>query len=203
MFAQLHSMLTVSATPKSLARFDQDIQILVEDLKATGRFENSIIVIWSDHGQGYAMHRRLPLIIKFPEQVELPGLERNAQTIDIAPTLLDYLGWPIPSWMEGSSMFEPVARYKPIFCSDGSSLNSGIEPGADASVAPGGLRSVSVIFCNRWYHLQLPSGDLETRWIEGHTTPCEPDDLPSEDEATAMLLRHLTERGYHPGIETH
>ena len=195
-FAQLHSMLTRPPTTENLRLFEQQVQLLVEDLKAQGRFENSIIVIWSDHGQQYTTNRRLPMIVKFPDRVPVPMTAWNVQAIDIAPTILDYLGSPIPSWMEGRSLLRPIDRYEPIFSSTAGRGVPGIEPGPAGAAVPGGLSAVGLIACNRWYSVRLPSGTVEAGWIDEHSSPCPLADLPSDSEAGDMMLKHLRERGY-------
>ncbi len=195
-FAQLHSMLTRAPTTGRLRLFEQQVQLVVDELKAQGRFENSIIVIWSDHGQQYATNRRLPMIVKFPDPVRVPMSAWNSQAIDISPTILDYLGSAVPDWMEGRSLLRPIDRYEPIFSGTASSQTSGIEPNSAGTAVPGGLAAVGVIVCNRWYSLRLPGGGFEAGWIDGHTSPCPLAEVPSNEEASGMMLMHLEDRGY-------
>jgi hypothetical protein len=192
--AQLHTMLTRNANASSLERFERLVGDVVSELKAQGRFRNSIIVIWSDHGQSYATNRRLPLIIKFPGELP-PGTPAwNTQAIDIAPTILDILGSPAPSWMEGRSLLRPIDRFEPIFSSTASGKAMGID--TTGATVEGGLNTLGMLVCNRWYSMKLPGGGFESGWVEGHTTPCPPDAVPTDREASEMMLTHLAERGF-------
>ncbi|NOT32308.1 MAG: sulfatase [Planctomycetes bacterium] len=83
---------------------DAQIGRLFESLRARGLYEDTLVVVVADHGQGlmdhgWAGHRllyqeqiRVPLIVRVPgaeQAAAVPGLVR---TVDIFPTILDYLG---------------------------------------------------------------------------------------------------------------
>jgi arylsulfatase len=105
----------------SLAYVDFQITRLVEYLKKRGHWDQTIIVVTSDHGQafyehGFAAHggplfdelMRVPLIIRAPS---LPGgiEKRPAQHVDVPPTILSLLGLrPHPSF-QGVDLFEPLS----------------------------------------------------------------------------------------------
>jgi len=52
----------------------------------------------------YNNKNNIPLLIRFPESILAGRSSLNVQLIDIAPTILDTLGMPIPDWMEGDSI---------------------------------------------------------------------------------------------------
>jgi hypothetical protein len=201
-FAQLHTMTTARIPEGSTGPLGKDLDdylnLIVDYLKRTGRFENSIIVIWSDHGRRYAKDHRLPLIIKFPEEPDIPAdnLVWNTQTLDIAPTILDYLGVPIPEWMEGRSLLRPIDRYEPIFGIMSHYEKPGIEPGSAGATVKGGMSDLGLIVCDRWWNLHFKDGWVHEGQVSGHTTPCDPKHLPGEREVDSMLVQHLAERGY-------
>lgn len=86
-------------------------------LEATGRADNTIVVVWSDHGfllGEHFMWRKGPLY-DLGDQVALimraPGItqagsvcRRPVESIDIFPTLFDLCGIPMPDRCEGMSM---------------------------------------------------------------------------------------------------
>ncbi len=204
-FAQLHSMSTRHWKPERdpgprAQALDDYVSRIVDDLVKTGRFENSIIVIWSDHGRRYTKDRRLPLIVKFPGPVEVPQRDWNTQTIDIPPTILDFLGLPIPPWMEGRSLLRPIERYEPIFSIRSHWDTPGIEPDSPGASVKGGISELGLIVCNKSYTAHFASGRLYLGWIDGHTTPCDPDLLPDDRRAADLILQHLVERGYGPAV---
>jgi arylsulfatase A-like enzyme len=88
-----------------LTYIDTQIGILLNNLKKEGLYDNTLIVITGDHGEGFGEHgimehskppydilTRVPLIIKFP-QSSYAGRSVNNQVrlIDVMPTILDFL----------------------------------------------------------------------------------------------------------------
>lgn len=97
----------------SVRRADDAVGSIVEALKATGQFENTIIIFLSDHGmplpfaktQLYHHSTRTPLMIRWPG-VTKPGTIDDAHlvsTVDLLPTLLDIVGVEKPKTFDGHS----------------------------------------------------------------------------------------------------
>jgi arylsulfatase A-like enzyme len=91
-------------------------------LKERGLFNRSILIVSTDHGEmfekGFWSHGgpylfqpliHIPLIMHLPGQIYSQRIGANVSHIDIAPTLLDFLGAKPPEWMEGKS-FMPVLK---------------------------------------------------------------------------------------------
>ena len=86
---------------QSVSRLDQGIGRLVDILKASGRFENTVIIYLSDNGFPfpeakttlYDTGMRLPLIVRSPEHTAR-GARCDAMVTwaDITPTILDFAG---------------------------------------------------------------------------------------------------------------
>lgn len=99
---------------------------LIKKLKDEGIYDQTMIIITSDHGDELFDHGgwqhahtlyneliRVPLIIKFPYQ-KFKGkrIQKNVRLIDIAPTVLDALGFnPSEFKMDGKSLI-PVIKGK-------------------------------------------------------------------------------------------
>jgi len=86
-------------------------------LEASGRFDDTIIVFTSDHGQLFerGIHGhvtevlydpiiRVPLIIRTPGGTAGQRVSRPTSCIDVLPTVLQLAGLKIPEWCEGSSL---------------------------------------------------------------------------------------------------
>ncbi len=83
---------------------DAQMGKVIQALKDEGLYENTIIVVWGDHGYhltdhgkwrkntGYNVSLRSPLIIKMPHSNEAKVVDNIVQNIDIYPTLLDLAG---------------------------------------------------------------------------------------------------------------
>lgn len=72
--------------------FDRNVGELVKELTRLGLMDNTLLIIGSDHGQQWDQLQRLPLIMRFPQGQYAGSIQANAQNMDIAPTILDYIG---------------------------------------------------------------------------------------------------------------
>lgn len=202
LLVQFHSMaprIPKSQDPKTTGRpewFRDDVARLVSVLKEEGRFDDAIIVVWSDHGWRYRTSHRLPLIVKPPAGVSLRPTSANVQNLDIPPTVLDLLDLPPPEWMEGRSLLEAVNPLRPIHIDRASAKKKGIVPGRPGRLEAGGLSGAGVIVCNKWFLLDLTLGEMESSLIQGHTAPCRPTALPAPDAARKIIVDRLRLFGY-------
>lgn len=87
-------------------------------LKAEGLYDQSLIVLTSDHGEEFQEHGgwwhgqtlyqeqiAVPLIIRYPGAAQAGAVVSElARSLDIAPTILDTAGLPIPEAMMGRSL---------------------------------------------------------------------------------------------------
>ena len=95
---------------------DSQIGRLFDALDARDLTDSTMIVVVSDHGQGLGDHQwnfhrllyheqiRVPLIAAFPGRDQVPVVEALVRTVDIAPTILDYLGVDAEIRASGSSL---------------------------------------------------------------------------------------------------
>ncbi len=97
---------------------DDNVGRMLDSLERTGQRDNTIIIFMSDHGEALGDHglllkgcrfyeglARVPLILSWPCRF-LEGARRQSlvELLDIAPTLLDLAGVPIPERMQGISL---------------------------------------------------------------------------------------------------
>jgi len=102
---------------------DDEFKRLTEHLKKSGRYDDSWIVIVSDHGEEHYDHGsfehghryeeevvRVPLIIRSPGGKWMPGsvVEQNVSHIDVLPTILDLADRKIPAHFEGESLVPAI-----------------------------------------------------------------------------------------------
>lgn len=95
---------------------DEQIGRMFGELERRGLLENTLIVVTADHGQGlqehdWAAHRLLyqeqvhvPLIVRVPGATQTPEVRDLVRTIDVFPTILDYLGVKPPKDVDGRSL---------------------------------------------------------------------------------------------------
>jgi hypothetical protein len=171
-----------------------------EKLDDFGKLNNTIIVVGSDHGQYWKVNERIPLIFLFPGGEYAQKIIYNGQNLDIAPTLLDYLGIDKPTWMMGDSLLDGIDRQRPILSFDlGVTMDGefGVSNDPEYSIPPFfQFGKVSVIDCDRFYSLSLRNGfAFEKQLVEGYETPC--DYVNSSDtQVLQFILEHLKENKF-------
>lgn len=93
----------------------------IEKAQVTGALDNTIVVVWGDHGFLLGEHAiwgkhclyedalRSPLMIR-PPNINRPGTISNAlvETVDIFPTLIELCGLPKPTGLDGTSLVPQI-----------------------------------------------------------------------------------------------
>jgi glucan phosphoethanolaminetransferase (alkaline phosphatase superfamily) len=180
----------------SILEFDEGVGQIIDFLKSKDLFNNTIIIISSDHGRQWVTTSRIPLLIHYPFG-QYSGI-RNAdiQQLDIAPTLLTYLGIEKPSWMEGDSFLQGELKNRPIFSAIVGNVEIEDKLIVSESMKPPFYQfgSIGVVYCNSWFTLNLGTNQVNTGLIEGHTQPCE--DTVSNDQFMNWIIAHLQENGF-------
>ena len=105
-----------------IAYADSALSGFIGYLKKLGRYDNALIVVVGDHGEGLGEHHEnthgiflydstthVPLIIKTPAKPSSKGhpdevVGAQVRTTDIFPTIVDWLGIPPPARLDGASL---------------------------------------------------------------------------------------------------
>jgi arylsulfatase A-like enzyme/GT2 family glycosyltransferase len=99
-------------------RFDDEVTKLLNHLDTCGLSDNTIVVIYSDHGMEFFEHdtwgqgnsaigdhsARVPLIVRDPRIGNGHQVDDIVRSVDVAPTLLDLLGLTSVQGMDGVSL---------------------------------------------------------------------------------------------------
>jgi hypothetical protein len=182
----------------SIRDFDDNVKKVIGRQKARGRYENTIFIVYSDHGKYWSAKDRVPLIIRFPGDAHKDRRRENVQLADVAPTILAYLGVPIPGWMDGISLISaPVVEDRTIFFAGKRWENRGPGGKVIPVIKPPffTLGNVGMTRCDYHYELSVDTGKLDLIRVAGHTRPCAEPPF-TESEARAVLLEKLEESGY-------
>ncbi|MDX1503427.1 MAG: sulfatase, partial [Thermoanaerobaculia bacterium] len=96
---------------------DASFGVFLDELRERALYDDSILAFVSDHGEEFQEHGNFthgknlfaetldfPFVIRFPGQREGRRVATPVQHTDLMPTLLDYLGLPIPDAVEGRSL---------------------------------------------------------------------------------------------------
>jgi arylsulfatase A-like enzyme len=96
---------------------DRSLQQTFDAFAERGLLDRAIVVVVSDHGEEFWDHGsvghtnglfdeviRVPMLIHLPGQAERFDVREPVSVLDVAPTLLDLVGAPIPAAFEGRSL---------------------------------------------------------------------------------------------------
>lgn len=187
----------------SILSFDQYVGEIVEYLKASRQYDDTILIIYSDHAMKFVVNHRIPMILHFPQDQYAGAISYNTQNIDLAPTILDYLELPIPDWMNGSSLLSVNPLPDRWIYSAGPINSKAIrsEQGwtLDLSqIAPPfyQFQSIQVVACDHWYSLDLWTQSWDSARVTGHTATCSESDLPAKDEIVQSIIDLLSSHGF-------
>jgi arylsulfatase A-like enzyme len=174
----------------AILSFDGHVKKIYQYLEQTGQLDNTILVIYTDHGFKHATDQRIPIIMHFPKDTHTGALKNNVQVIDIPVTLLDYIGIHSPEWMTGTSLLngEPSADRKIFSTTTGSP--KGIKPPFYQ------IQTIQVIICQKWYRLNVRDFSWKTGTVIKHTAACDESLLPPDKEIYQDILSYLQEHGY-------
>ncbi|MGF1449985.1 MAG: sulfatase-like hydrolase/transferase [Opitutales bacterium] len=100
-----------------IAQNDALVGKCLQQLEDDGLADNTIVMIWSDHGEGlprgkrwpYDSGIRVPLIVHWPGGDLQPGSSSTelVSLIDLAPTLLSLANMPLPRHLQGQPFLGP------------------------------------------------------------------------------------------------
>jgi arylsulfatase A-like enzyme len=188
----------------AILEVDADIGRVAAALEEHGLLEDTLLIIGSDHAMGFEQRQRVPLLMRFPG-AEISGrVVENVQGLDIAPTILDYLGLPQPAWMSGQSLLDETFEKRYIFGAGVGPLAQNenriwvIDP--QRSMPPFyQFGTVNVIDCNVWYELDLADQSLSSGEVSGHTAPCPVEEIITPTQAFELMVGYLRENGFEVG----
>ena len=113
----------------TMMRTDHQVGQLVAQLKADGLWENTVVVLFSDHGSDlprskeftYAEGLQIPLVVVAPGLTDtvVPGTRRTdlVSLMDVAATSLALAGLDVPGFMDARNVFDPDYRRGYVFAS--------------------------------------------------------------------------------------
>jgi len=117
--------LTLAKYWAQIELIDENVGRMLNALEETGQRENTVVIFTSDHGEmagDHGLNRkgcrfyeglvRVPLIFSWPRRFK-QGIRSNAlvELVDIAPTLFDVAGLPVPGTVQGKSLL-PILEAK-------------------------------------------------------------------------------------------
>jgi arylsulfatase A-like enzyme len=170
----------------AIADYDRDVARVFAHLDRSGRRADTVVVLLSDHGRDWS-HASIPLLFVFPDGAGRRRVAANAQLIDVAPTLLDYLGMPVPPWMDGVS----------LLTTDPDPARPVVSVRVTAHTSPPfpHMGAIGMTFCERVFWLAPRTGSVTAERIPGHPGGCR--HVPVDAAAARpLLVDRLRTAGY-------
>jgi N-acetylglucosamine-6-sulfatase len=103
----------------TLFSLDRTVDKIFAGLRKAGELDNTLVIFLSDNGKQWGEHRMIsknsyfeesshvPFALRYPPLVPQPHLEEKiVANIDIAPTLYDLAGIPVPTNVDGASLVD-------------------------------------------------------------------------------------------------
>jgi arylsulfatase A-like enzyme len=182
---------------------DAYIGRLLDTLDETGLSENTLVIYLSDHGDMQGSHGGMlgksvgafyEEIVRVPMIMRLPGVIKagkvvnaHANSVDLLPTIMDYLQMPIPDAVQGRSLRPIIEGRRPD------------EVGYGFSERPGGrmVRSANMKYCVYFGDADKREELFDLAGDPSETTNLADDPKYARQKANMrkVLTRHLKETG--------
>jgi len=104
----------------AIAYLDSQLARLFSRLRELNLFDDMLILVTADHGEGFSEHGlmrhsvstyqeliHIPLVVKYPRQRDGQVVNALVSQVDVMPTILEVVGEPAPSHLQGRSLRHP------------------------------------------------------------------------------------------------
>ncbi|MEZ9589718.1 sulfatase-like hydrolase/transferase [Vibrio breoganii] len=190
----------------SILQWDNYIKDIYALLESIGQLENTILVFGSDHGIRWAINKTIPLVVRFPNKMYTGRDLIPSQRLDIAPTILSYLGVSPPKWMVGKDLISRDQVSYPIFIAKTSGRSGGttkVEGGKgivlnDIHPPFYTLGSASMVYCGYLYTITLEKSnapELSHEKVYDNIDYCS-ERMMTHAQQYIKIVEHLKEQGY-------
>lgn len=189
----------------TILEYDRWLESLDVFLKENDLDQNTMVIYYTDHGEEWSAQARVPLMIHFPNGDHAGEVVANSQNLDIAPTILDYMGVEKAPWMMGESLLGDLAHDRLIFTTGvnenavyrGSLIKDLVRPPFYQ------FGFINVIQCQNSYEIDLLTGEMIGRAIPAYVQPCSASELDEPDVIWDSAMALLRSYGYDipPGWE--
>ncbi|MFC1769937.1 sulfatase-like hydrolase/transferase [Nitrospirota bacterium] len=190
----------------SIATADAYLTHILKALNGNGRLKNSLVVVYTDHSRSGQTLSALPLLVHLPGQREGKIIDTPIQYLDLAPSVLSYIGVEVPQWMEGNAMFSKEDQLENKNRTFYMAKSETIHKEGVSTKAVGlpyhGIGDASVMRSGTMYNLKLHS---EGKMLPQDRTlfdvgtdqyaPAVLDDQETADDLHMELISYLSEKG--------
>ncbi len=179
-----------------IAYADHALGRLLEGTRESGRLDSTLVCVTADHGEGLGDHgesrhsiflydstMRVPLLLWRPGSVPAGRIRGIARLLDVAPTLLDLLGLPVPAGMSGRSLV-------PALATGAIEAKEGVYMEANHPAGTHGWSALRALRTAEWKFVRAPRSEL----YDLRSDPAEARDrIREEPDVAARMDRTLLE----------
>jgi arylsulfatase A-like enzyme len=183
---------------RALAAIDEGVGQLLKALEESKQLDNTMVIFtsdngffWGEHGLGdkrwaYEESIRDPLLVRYPKLIQA-GTTRDQMVlnIDIAPTLLDLAGAPVPKSVQGRSLLPLFKDAKTPWRS--SILSEYFQEGQNRTPDWQAART------DRWKYIHYPTLDGMDELYDLKADPYEMKNLIKDGDAQPALKKMTAE----------
>lgn len=175
--------------------FDDRVALVYASLEQAGTLEETILIVTTDHAMKYIPRVRIPLLVRLPDQYRTGEVFENVQRLDLAPTILSFLGLAVPSWMEGLDLLSEIPPDRIILATNtqGARLDDAGQWIHQGSRSFGPHHGITAIYCDRYLAYKLPLKLAGSEKIKGTTSPCRSSDGSEVDGLARSKIRDALE----------
>jgi arylsulfatase len=204
----------------TISHVDREIGLLLDTLEASGQGNDTLVVFSSDHGDQLFEHHitdkncffepsvRVPFMVSLPGRIQPARYDQLIETVDLLPTLLEFIGVPEPRECQGRSfaplvaeMGRPYTPHHEIFSENiipevitGGNLNLPFEKGKGVD----GIRhpDAKMVRTDRWKYCYYPEGyaelyDVQSDPGERHNLAGSAETHATEEDLRTRILNWL------------
>ena len=182
----------------AILEYDRWLEELISRLDSSGYYRDTIFIFYTDHAEQWSATRRIPLMIHFPNDNFSGVITANSQNLDIAPTVLDYLGLDIPDWMVGQSLLQELDKTRLIFIATNKLEMVGEGRLNKLTINPPFYQfdAINIIQCQYVYKIDLKTGQMIRNLIPSYVEPCDAAILYKPDRIWSSAMTFLSENGF-------
>ncbi len=204
----------------TVSHIDDEVGQILKTLEATGQADNTIIVFTSDHGDQLLEHGmmgknaffessvRVPFMLHFPGKTTPGQYDELIESVDLLPTLFEWIGLPEPLHNHGRSLVPLISESDRTYQSRDAVFAENIIPEVittgylDFDYTKGeGIKGIEhpdakMVRTRRWKYNHYPEGyaelyDLQNDPMEEHNLAGDPRYAQTQHELQLKLLNWL------------
>jgi arylsulfatase A-like enzyme/Flp pilus assembly protein TadD len=181
-----------------IAYADSCVGKLLDQLRKHGLYDETLIAVMADHGESLGAHGEnthgiflydetlhVPLLIKLPlNRRRGTDVEDRVGLVDVAPTILQVAGLPIPKEMQGEALITPAKAHESAADAKKAGEDRLLYAETDYPHRGFGWSSLRAIRTGKYLYVQAPEPELYNQ----DSDPGEVHNLASSSKAVAQTL---------------